>query len=215
MLNSRRTFIIIIITFLSTQLQGQNSADSLFYNAKNTFWFNWSSGDHVSEQLIFHKDTNLFLHTFREHLLTVQIKGTYEFEDSLLTLKCISGCEERITALVPIIVPTDTTFSTDTLPVFNSAMNLVSNSFAIIKRNKIQDTVLIYSNNRLTYSQPMKGTSPSYLIKNPTQLDYYIKKKSFSKSGFIKNGNLTLDGKFYPKPKYSLIQKSFFQFHFF
>lgn len=193
--------LYILLFYLLSSFITKANIDSLFLDASKTFHYNWSIGDHLAEQIIFHKDSNLFLHTFREHLLVVQVIGSYEIKDSSITMQCNSGCEERIKSLPPILVPTDTVFSSDTLPVFNSAMQLASNSYATLKKIFNNDSIIIYTNNEPVYERKIIGNSNSYKIIVPSTKDYYLQNNNYKKTGYFKNGNLILEGKLFPKPK--------------
>ena len=207
MLNSVKNLILSTFIFAFC-FNAKANIDTLFSDASKIFHFHWSLGDHLSEEIIFNKDTNIFLHTFREHLLVVQIFGVYEMKgDSSFVLKCTSGCNERIKSLPPIIFPTDTLFNSDTLPVFNSGMQIISNSYAIQKKTNQRDSLFIYINNELFSKQLMSGQANSYKVILPSEKDYYIESKGFKKTGFIKNGNLTLEGKLFPKPKMVVVDK--------
>jgi len=181
--------------------------DSLIYmGTKGYTRFVWCSED-VCDQIFLSKDTNLFTHNYRQHLLVQNYYGRYSYHKDTLILECIFNCDNDFKGikLGPIIIPMfDSLYNKDTVIVYRSDG---SNDLLIGKLFRTEDGDSIVINDKGNfYSEVVTDTANYYLIKIDYEFSAYD--AHFMKKGIVRSNTLFMDNKKYIKSEHAPDQQN-------
>ena len=199
--------IVILTIFFNSYCIGQSISkiDSIIFYKSGGYHFTWGAED-VSEQIYIAKDTNLFVHYFRQHLLVDIYYGIFKITNDTLYLECIHNCElygRRGLNLGPIILPINDGRYKDTLLISRADGSTDSITGKITRNtaNKV-DTIIITDKNKV-FKEIIKEPAEYYIIKIDYDFKIYDNNKNKLKIGTIHGDKLILDNKQYNRNEYS------------
>ena len=193
-------FIILILSKLGFTQESYPNLDTIIYfntNSGSTEYV-WGS-EHATDQINLANDTNIYRHTFRQHLLVDIYYGLYEVRNDTLFLECNKNCNNEYNRLLlgPIVVPMHDNFFSDTLMISRADGSTDNLSGNLIKLPQ-KDSIVLYDGNT-TYTEVVEVPANYYRIILDYQFKTYDNKENKRKVGIIEYNSLLLDNKRYKR----------------
>lgn len=183
-------FFLLLPTLCVGQINEE--FDRLFLDLEKVDIYSWGYG-HVSERIWLQRDSQVFMHYFRDDLWVERIGGTFSLKADTLILECKTNCHFDIQSPIPIVVPIYAPEAKDKFLFYSTQFRKLLPYEGTITRDKEKQTaeVSIFVNQELKYVIPVDIKADGFKVYFAHQFDSYNSEDNYTKRMIISPNQLT------------------------